>query len=79
MKLDAAVKQAEQKLMSKANVNGIGIGERDGKPVLQVFVTRKLPKSELHADDIIPETIAGYPTQVVDIGEISRHNPKPSR
>jgi hypothetical protein len=71
MDLEAATRQAEQKLMSKPNVNGVGIGQRDGKPVIQVFVTRKLPKSELRAHEIVPETVAGYPTQVVEIGEIS--------
>ena len=57
--------------MSKANVNGVGVGERDGKTVLQVFVDRKVPKSELRSDDIIPATVAGYPTDVVEIGQIS--------
>ncbi len=74
MKMEAAIRQAEQKLMSKANVNGVGIGERNGKPVLQVFVTRKVPKSDLRAEDIVPETVAGYPTDVVEIGQVSSQN-----
>ena len=71
MDLEAAVRQAEQELMSKPNVNGVGIGERNGTPVITVFVTRKLQKSDLRASEIIPDKIGGYPTQVVEIGVIS--------
>ena len=71
MDLEAAVKQAEEELMSKPNVNGVGIGERKGKPVIQVFVTRKLQKADLRTSELIPEQIAGYPTDVVEIGPIS--------
>jgi len=71
MDLEAAIKQAEREVMSKPNVNGVGIGERNGETVIKVFVTRKVPKSDLRASDIVPERIAGYPTQVVEIGAIS--------
>lgn len=71
MDLEAAVKQAEQKLLSKQNVTGVGIGDRDGEPVIKVFVTRKLPKSDLRASDVVPESIAGYPTDVEEIGVVS--------
>ena len=71
MKQEAAIRHAEQELMSKPNVTGVGIGERNGKPVIKVFVTRKLPKSELRASEIVPEKISGYPTDVVEIGVIS--------
>ena len=67
----AAIRQAEGELMSKPNVTGVGIGKRDGKPVIKVFVTRKLPKSDLQASEIVPEKIAGYPTDVEEIGVIS--------
>jgi hypothetical protein len=71
MNLEAAVRQAEESLMSKANVTGVGIGERDGESVIKVFVTRKLPESQLHADDVVPATVAGYPTDVEEIGVVS--------
>ncbi len=71
MDIEAAIRQAEKTLLSKANVNGVGIGERDGNTVLQVFVSRKVPKSQLQADDVVPASVAGYPTDVVEIGEIS--------
>jgi hypothetical protein len=71
MDLERAVKQAEQKLMSKPNVNGVGIGERDGKPVIKVFVTRKVPKSELRDNEIIPSEIAGHQIDVEELGVVS--------
>jgi len=71
MEEQAAVRQAEQQLMSKRNVTGVGIGERDGDTVIKVFVTRKVPVAELATDDIVPSSIAGYPTHVVEIGEVS--------
>jgi hypothetical protein len=77
MKLEAAVRQAEASLMSKANVTGVGIGERDGKSVIKVFVSRKLPKSQLSADDIVPAKVAGYPTDVEEIGVISAESESP--
>lgn len=67
----AAIRLAEQELMSKSNVTGVGIGERGGKTVIKVFVTCKLPAAELHAGEIIPPEFAGYETDVVEIGEIS--------
>jgi hypothetical protein len=71
MDQDAAIRQAEKQLMSKANVTGVGMGERGGKAVMQVFVTRKLPESEVAAGDLIPKSVAGYPTDVVEIGVVS--------
>lgn len=71
MDLEAAIRQAEQKLLSKPNVTGVGIGERDGKPVIKVFVTRKVPKSDLRSSDVIPESVATYPTDVEEIGVVS--------
>jgi hypothetical protein len=47
------------------------IGERGGEPVIKVFVTRKLPASEIAASELIPKTVAGYPTDVVEIGVVS--------
>lgn len=67
----AAVRQAERELMSKRNVTGVGIGERDGKSVITVFVTCKVPLADLDAGDVIPRSVAGYATQVVEVGEIS--------
>lgn len=71
MDLEAAIRQAEKQLMSKANVTGVGIGERGGHTVIKVMVTRKVPASELRAGDLIPTEVAGYPTDVVEAGVVS--------
>lgn len=71
MNIEEAVRLAEPELMSKPNVVGVGQGERGGKPVIKVLVTRKAQRSELKAGDIIPETIQGFPTDVIETGVIS--------
>ena len=71
MDQEAAIRKAEQELMSKPNVTGVGIGKRNGKPVIKVFVTRKLSESELRASDLVPKKVAGYPTDIEEIGVVS--------
>jgi len=75
-----AVKQAYQtELLSKANVVGVGIGYRQqgGQPTdqmaLVVMVSRKLPKSQLAPEDIIPNELDGVPVDVQEVGELSIH------
>jgi hypothetical protein len=68
---DDAVRLAEQELMTKRNVTGVGLGERDGVTVIRVFVTRKVSARELAAEDVIPRRFRGYATEVVEIGEVS--------
>jgi hypothetical protein len=66
-------------LMSKANVVGVGVGLRQkqnqstGEMALVVMVSRKLPKNELEAQDIIPSEIDGIPVDIQVVGEISAH------
>lgn len=66
----------EARLMQKANVVGVGVGfrERDGKLTdeiaLVVNVTRKLPRSQLAPEDLIPNEIDGVPVDVYETGEI---------
>lgn len=71
MKIEDAVRQAEPELRKRPNVVGIGQGERGGRPVIKVLVTRKLPEAELRKEDVIPKTIAGFPTDVVEVGVVS--------
>ena len=71
MDQEAAIRKAEQELLSKPNVTGVGIGKRNGKPVIKVFVTRKLSESELRASDLVPKKVGGYPTDVEEIGVVS--------
>jgi hypothetical protein len=60
-----------RELMTKPNVVGVGIGERNGAPVLEVFVRSKVPRESLHSSGIIPDTLDGFPVHVVEIGSPS--------
>jgi len=71
MTIEDAVRQAEPELMKKPNVVGVGQGQRGGKPVITVLVTRKRPEAELPKEDLVPKTVRGFPTDVVEIGVVS--------
>ena len=72
-----AVKRAyENELLAKANVVGVGVGLREKGGVhtksvaLVVMVSRKVPLSQLAAQDMIPAQIEGVPVDVQEVGEI---------
>lgn len=60
----------EAALMSLPNVVAVGIGDEAGRRVVKVFVSRKLPRSELAPEDIVPESIEGHEIAVEEIGAI---------
>lgn len=60
----------EEWLLSLPNVTGVGIGERAGRPVIKVFVTHKLPSSELAPDELIPPGLEGHEIDVEEIGVV---------
>jgi len=75
-----AVKRAhENELMAKANVVGVGVGLREKGGVrtksvaLVVMVSKKMPRSQLAAQDVIPSQIEGVPVDVQEVGEIRAH------
>lgn len=47
-------------------------GEDTGEPAIVVYVTRKQPKFELSADDVLPVAIGGVPVDVVDLSRPDR-------
>ena len=63
-------------LMSKENVVGVGVGfqEKDGQKTdtvaLVVMVERKIPKSLLAPEDLLPHEIEGFPVDVQEVGMI---------
>lgn len=72
-----AVKQMyEHALLAKPNVIGVGVGlkRRGGKRTnevgLVVMVERKLPKSLLRTEDLIPTEIDGVPVDVKEVGRV---------
>ncbi len=66
----------ETGLIAKPNAVAVGIGYKESGGVLTdelaviVSVRRKVPLAELSAADIVPRTVDGTPTDVVETGEI---------
>jgi hypothetical protein len=67
-KIDAVRKKYEEQLMQLPNVTGVGLGKKGRKQVITVFVTRKLPESELQPHEVIPKRLEGYDTDVEETG-----------
>ncbi len=74
MKIESIKQKHEERLMRLPNVAGVGIGEKAGKNVIKVFVTHKVPKSDLRAGEIVPKTLDGWRTDVEEIGVITAQN-----
>ena len=68
----------EDQLLKLPHVIGVAIGEKvvkgqvvPGREVIKVFVTRKVPESQLKPDQVIPKTLEGYETDVEEVGIIT--------
>jgi hypothetical protein len=68
MPIAEAMSRHEDDLLALPNVNGVGIGERDGKTVIKVFVTEKVPESSLAPEERVPASLGGYEVDVEEIG-----------
>lgn len=68
--INSILRKYEDQLMRIPNVSGVGIGEKEGKVVITVFVTRKLPESDLQPHEIIPRHLEGYETDVREVGGV---------
>jgi len=69
-------KRYEKKLMTRANVVGVGVGfksikgqETDTLSVV-VNVTQKVPLVELASKDVVPAELEDVPTDVQEVGTI---------
>lgn len=71
MDIAASLRRHEDRILGLANVTGIGIGENLGRPVIKVFVSRKLPADQLAPGQLVPATLDGYPTAVEEIGIVT--------
>jgi hypothetical protein len=69
--IEGVLRKHEDALLAYPNVNGVGIGERAGQPVIKVMVTRKVPESSLRPDQILPKALDGYELDVEGIGDIT--------
>ncbi len=70
------LEQGREGLLKKANVVGVGIGEKitGGLPVgrlcLKVYVEKKLKKSRLAKSDLVPQKLSQIETDVEEVGKI---------
>ena len=71
MTLDDARRAHEKDLMDMPNVIGVGLGQKDGKDVIKVFVTHNVPESALRQGEVVPKTLEGYETDVEEIGVVT--------
>lgn len=66
-------------LLKKKNVIGVGYGfkRRGGRstdiPAILVYVTRKVPLKSLPPEERIPPWLEGWPTDVVEAGDIKAY------
>jgi len=61
----------EDHLLGLPNVTAVGIGEKAGRTVIKVFVTHKVPVSELRVEQVVPKTLDGWETDVEESGVIT--------
>lgn len=74
MDIESVKRKYEGLLMGLPNVNGVGIGVREGKEVLKVYVTQKVPESQLKPEEVIPKILEGFEVDVDDIGLVTSQN-----
>lgn len=60
----------ENQLLELPNVVGVGIGEKDGKPAIKVFVNQKVPADSLKPAEIIPKRLEQDDVDVEEIGNV---------
>lgn len=71
MDITTAMRTHEEQILRLANVTGIGVGEKNGRPVIKIFVSRKLPEGDLGPEQIVPKALDGYATDVEEIGIVT--------
>ncbi len=71
MSIKTVMKKHEEQLLRLPNVTGVGIGRKNGKDVIIVYVTHKVPESSLRPEEIISKTIEGYEVDVEEIGVVT--------
>lgn len=71
IKIETIRQKYEDQLMELPNVTGVGIGEKAGKKVIKVFVTQKVPESDLQPQQVVPKFLEEYETDVEEIGSVT--------
>ncbi|GIW24581.1 hypothetical protein [Meiothermus sp.] len=57
-------------LMTLPNVVGVGRGEEQGRAVVVVLVSRKLPLAALEPHERVPKNLEGVPVRVREVGSV---------
>ena len=76
MEMREIINHTRKKILTKGQVIGVGRGfkevggERTEDEAIHVPVRKKLPISQLRRRDMIPMDIYGYPTDVIEVGEL---------
>lgn len=77
--IQQVINKNNKRLFSRANVCGVAMGKKmvraaaadEEQPMsIVVLVKKKLPEDQLRRQDIIPKSIDGIPTDVIEVGEI---------
>jgi len=66
--IESVQRQYEDSLLALPNVTGVGIGAKDGQPVLKVYVTVKVPLSSLAPEEVVPSVLDGIVVDVEEMG-----------
>lgn len=80
-----ALKKSRGKILSYKNVVGVGVGykhkgeEDTGEPALIVYVEKKLLPSDMSRRNLVPQTIDGLETDIVEIGRVKMLGVRTSR
>ncbi|HEV8284484.1 MAG TPA: hypothetical protein VGQ09_09245 [Chitinophagaceae bacterium] len=64
MTISEALHKHEAELKGLPNVVHTGIGYKDGKEIILVFVNKKIAEQQLEKKEIIPHNIEGFETDV---------------
>jgi hypothetical protein len=66
----AVMARHELDLMRRANVVAVAEGTSEGQQCITVYVSRKVPLSELSEQDVLPRQLEGIRVEVVESGPI---------
>lgn len=70
MSIERVKERHHANLMRLPNVIGVGIGERRGKRVIKIYVTKKVVAAELSSELIVPGVLDGFETDVEAVGRV---------
>ena len=66
MTIEQTLENHQERLMAIPGVNGVGIGNKDGKPVIVVMTVQSSPQIIA----MVPQSLDGHPVVTEQTGEI---------